>query len=148
MFLSRMCRFPITLVLTIFVEMKWFAQGHNSYQFRLHANRSVIQLVDQNFVHKNRSFCLTIAKNSNTSPLFKLLSFTNISNMQSKNSKYLPPQSLACEVYRKQANEVKDLLPQSHRTRKINDNMHKTKYKIFCCSQSSAKSRIKRKKSR
>ena len=30
-------------------------------------------------------------------------------------------QSLACEVYRKQENKVKDLLPQSSRTRKIND---------------------------
>ena len=79
-------------------------------------------------------FCLTIAKNSNTSPLFKLLSFTNISNMQSKNSKYLPTQSLTCEVYRKKANKVKDLLPQSHRMRKINHNMHKAKYKLFCCS--------------
>ena len=43
--------------------------------------------------------------------------------IQLKNLKYLPPQSLACEVYRKQENEVKDLLPQSRRTRKINDKM-------------------------
>ena len=45
--------------------------------------------------------------------------------IQLKNLKYLPPQSLACEVFRKQENElqVKDLLPQSRRTRKINDKM-------------------------
>ena len=35
--------------------------------------------------------------------------------------KYLPPQSLACEVYRKQEHEVRDLLP--HGRRKINDKM-------------------------
>ena len=40
-----------------------------------------------------------------------------------KELKYLPPQSLACEVYRKQENEIKDLLPQSRRTRKINVKM-------------------------
>ena len=43
--------------------------------------------------------------------------------LQLKNLKYLPRQSLAYEVYRKQENEVKDLLPQSRRTRKINDKM-------------------------
>ena len=43
--------------------------------------------------------------------------------IQLKNLKYLPPQSLACEVFRKQENEVKDLLPQSRCTRKINDKM-------------------------
>ena len=36
--------------------------------------------------------------------------------IQLKNLKYLPPQSLACEVYRKQAHEGKGLLPQSRRT--------------------------------
>ena len=40
-----------------------------------------------------------------------------------KELKYLPPQSLACEVYRKQENEIKDLLRQSRRTRKINVKM-------------------------
>ena len=43
--------------------------------------------------------------------------------IQLKNLKYLPPQSLACEVYRKQENYVKDLLPQSRRTHKINYKM-------------------------
>ena len=37
--------------------------------------------------------------------------------------KYLPPQSLTCEVYRNQENEVKDLLRQSRRMRKINDKL-------------------------
>ena len=35
----------------------------------------------------------------------------------------MPSQSLVCEVYRKQENELKDLLPQSRRTLKINDTM-------------------------
>ena len=38
--------------------------------------------------------------------------------------KYLPPQSLACEGYRKQENEVKDLLTQSL-THEIYDEMNK-----------------------
>ena len=41
------------------------------------------------------------------------------------NLKYLPPQSLACEVYRKQENKVKCLLPQARHTRKIIDKMQK-----------------------
>ena len=56
--------------------------------------------------------------------LRQLLSCKISHKIQLKNLKYLPPQSLACEVYRKQENEVKDLLPQSRRTRKINDKMH------------------------
>ena len=55
--------------------------------------------------------------------LRQLLSCTISSKIQLKNLKYLPPQSLACEVYRKQENQVKDLFPQSRRTRKINDKM-------------------------
>ena len=45
--------------------------------------------------------------------------------------KYLPPQSLACDVYRKQENEVKDLLPQSRCSRKINDKMQQRVVKSF-----------------
>ena len=57
--------------------------------------------------------------------LLRLLLSCKISyKIQAKNLKYLPPQSLACEVYRKQENEVKDFLPQSRYTRKINDKMH------------------------
>ena len=118
-----------------------------------------------------------------TKSMIKYTSYKNLRNLlgqllsrkisckiQFKNLNYLTPQSLACEVYRKQENEVKDLLPQSRRTRKINDKMqqrlvkslfsqlllrqindkmlYKTKYNIFCCSQSRAKSQIKRKKSK
>ena len=43
--------------------------------------------------------------------LRQLLSCKISSKIQLENLKYLPPQSLACEVYRKQENEVKDLLP-------------------------------------
>ena len=43
---------------------------------------------------------------------------------QLKNLKYLPPQSLACEGYRKQENEVKDLLTQ-WLTHEIYDEMNK-----------------------
>ena len=45
--------------------------------------------------------------------LRQLLSCKISHEIQLKNLKYLPPQSLACEVYRKQENEVKDLLTQS-----------------------------------
>ena len=55
--------------------------------------------------------------------LRQLLSCKISYKIQLKNLKYLPPQSLACEVYRKQENEVKDLLQQPRRTRKINDKM-------------------------
>ena len=57
--------------------------------------------------------------------LRQLLSWKISYKIQLENLKYLPPQSLACEVYRKQKNEVKDLLPQSRRTRKINDKCNK-----------------------
>ena len=101
--------------------------------------------------------------------LRQLLSFKISHKIQLQNLKYLPPQSLACEVYRKQENKVKYSLPQSRRTRKMNDKMQqrlvkvfsrshfcakstiksiKTKYNIFCCSHSRAKSQIKRKKSK
>ena len=86
--------------------------------------------------------------------------------IQLKSLKHLPPQSLACEVYLKRENEVKGFLPQSRRTRKYNATKRskvfsrshfcakstikciKTKYNMSCCSQSSAKSQIKRKKSK
>ena len=56
--------------------------------------------------------------------LLRQLFSCKISNkIQLKNLKYLPPQSLAYEVYRKQENKVKDLVPQSRRTRKIYDKM-------------------------
>ena len=58
--------------------------------------------------------------------MIKYISYKNLGNLlrqllsckisykiQLKNLKYLPPQSLACEVQRKQENEVKDLLTQS-----------------------------------
>ena len=52
--------------------------------------------------------------------------------IQLKNLKYLPPQSPAWEVYRRQENdEVKDLLPQSRCTRKINDKMQQRLVKIL-----------------
>ena len=92
--------------------------------------------------------------------LWQMLSSKISYKIQLKNFKYLPPQSLACEVDRKQENEENDLLPQSRRTRKINDKTQqrvvkyyfcaksttkciKTKYNISC-SQSRVKSQIKR----
>ena len=59
--------------------------------------------------------------------LGKLLSCKISYKIQFKKLKYLPPQSLACEVYRKQAHEGKGLLPQSRRTRKIN---HKLQQRV------------------
>ena len=44
-----------------------------------------------------------------------------------KNLKYLHPESLTCEVYQKQENQVKDFLPQSLRTGKIIDKMQQRK---------------------
>ena len=80
-----------------------------------------------------------------TKSMIKYTSYKNLRNLlrqllsckisykiQLKNSKYLPPQSLACEVYRKQENEVKYLLPQSRSTGKINDkNATKASKKSF-----------------
>ena len=51
--------------------------------------------------------------------LRQLLSCKISHEIQLKNLKYLPPQSLACEVYRKQENEVKDLLAQSFHIRNL-----------------------------
>ena len=61
-----------------------------------------------------------------TKSMIKYISYKKIGNLlrqllsckisykiQFKNLKYLPPQSPTCEVYRKQENQVKDLLPQS-----------------------------------
>ena len=58
-----------------------------------------------------------------TNLLRQLLSWKISYEIQLKNLKYLPPQSLACEGYRKQEQEVKDLLPESRCTHKINDKM-------------------------
>ena len=83
---------------------------------------------------KEKSQCFS--SNLRTKSMIKYISYKNLRNLlrqllsckisykiQLKNSKYLPPQSLEYEVYRKQENEVKDLLPKSRRTRKINDKM-------------------------
>ena len=88
------------------------------------------------YFKKNFKKSQCFSSNFRTKSMIKYTSYKNLRNLlrqllsckidykiQLKNLKYLPPQSLACEVYRKQENEVKDLLPQSHRTRKINDKM-------------------------
>ena len=59
--------------------------------------------------------------------LGQLLSCKISYKIQLKNLKYLPPQSLACEVYRKQEHDVNGLLPQSRRTRTIN---HKLELRV------------------
>ena len=56
--------------------------------------------------------------------LRQLLSCKISYKTQLKNLKYLPPQSLACEGYRKKENDVKDLLTQSL-THEIYDEMNK-----------------------
>ena len=78
------------------------------------------------------------SSNLRTKSMINYTSYKNLRNLlrqllpckisyerQLKNLKYLLPQSLACEVYRKQGNEVKDLLPHSRRTRKINEKCNK-----------------------
>ena len=67
---------------------------------------------------RKKSMIKYISYKNLTNLLRQLLSCKISHKIQLKNLKYLPPQSLACEVYRKQENGVKYLLPQSRRTRK------------------------------
>ena len=57
----------------------------------------------------------------------QLLSCKISYKIQLKNLKYLHPQSLTCKVYQQQENQIKYLLPQSRRTRKIIDKMQQRK---------------------
>ena len=59
--------------------------------------------------------------------LRQLLSYKISYKIKLKNLIYLNPESLTCEVYQKQENQVKDLLPQSRRTGKIIDKMQQRK---------------------
>ena len=83
------------------------------------------------YLKKNIKKSQCFSSNLRTRSIVKYTSYKNLRNLlrqllsykinyerKLKNLKYLPPQSLAREVYQKQENEVK-----SRRTRKINDKM-------------------------
>ena len=90
------------------------------------------------YLKKNIKKSQCFSSNLRTKSMIKYTSYKSLRNLlrqllsckisykiQLKNLKYVPPQSLACEAHRKQENKVKDSLPQSRRTPKINDKINK-----------------------
>ena len=93
------------------------------------------QISDEMLKNLKKSLCFS--SNLRTKSMMKYTSYKNLGNLlrqllsckisyktQSNNLKNLPSSTVtAFEVYRKQENVVKDLLPQSRCTHKINDKM-------------------------